>query len=59
MFLHIKNTSGKWFPTAQPQESWFRLQFPEKNKRNEEWRPKASYLVTAIHLKCLVLVTVK
>jgi hypothetical protein len=46
MFVHIKSTSGKWFLTAQSQEDWFSLQYPEKNKRNEEGSASASYLVT-------------
>jgi hypothetical protein len=56
MFVLIKSTSGKWFPTAEPQEDWFRLQFPEKNKQNGHWRANASDLVTAIRLKFLVLI---
>ena len=45
--MHIKSRSGKWFLTAQQQQDWFSLQYPEKNKRNEQWNANASYLVTA------------
>jgi len=51
MFLHIKSTSGKWFPTAQPQKECFRLQYPEKNKRNGQWSAKASDLITAFQFE--------